>query len=424
MEESEPSPADVLLRELQRRAAAREASSEGGHLPPANADDVAPGAVASPEHPSDCSESAGHPRSHSWQAMLGERAPLHRPTGSLDHLPLPDHLHPQQLNHLRFAPRAPRASPDAFGSSRRRADASDVARGVAARLRRSHTVPISSLDAVSERTLGDAQAVAAAAAAAAALANAPTPPPPASLVDRLRASVAVPDGSRDDEDDAAATEMAQMAGRARRAGVSTAAVRRSTSSPAPLPGSGSANAAFDARVPVPALGGHPLAAAYPRSQAAHPRGGFEVTFGASEAATAAAARAAAEHAARPRPFGYLGVTRPAWTTRWEAHLSDEASGERVFLGNFDAKESAARAHDAAKIKLYGPPPACGELNFDADEYLGALAEMRECTFEEFVKGLVRHSYGGERQHSRYRGVHAGADGRWEARLAEPEERRK
>ena len=64
---------------------------------------------------------------------------------------------------------------------------------------------------------------------------------------------------------------------------------------------------------------------------------------ASEAATAAAARAAAEHAARPRPFGYLGVTRPAWTTRWEAHLSDEASGERVFLGNFDAKESAARA---------------------------------------------------------------------------------
>ena len=422
MEEAEPSPTDVLL-ELQLRAAARGPPSESGHRPPTDVEDVAQGAVASPEHPSDCSESAGHPRPHSWQAMLGERAPLQRPTGSLDHLPLPDHLHPQHLNHLLFAAHAPRASPDAFGSSRRRADASDVARGVAARLRRSHTVPISALDAVSERTLGDAQAVAAAAAAAAALANAPRPPP-ASLVDRLRASIAVPDGSRDDDDE---TTAAAMAGRARRAGIGAdaAAVRRSTSSPAPLPGSGSADAAFDAivPVPVPALGGHPPAAAYPRSQSAHPRGGFEVTFAASEAATAAAARAAAEHAARPRPFGYLGVTRPAWTTRWEAHLSDEASGERVFLGNFDAKESAARAHDAAKIKLYGPPPACGELNFDADEYLGALAEMRECTFEEFVKGLVRHSYGGERQHSRYRGVHAGADGRWEARLAEPEGRR-
>ena len=413
MEEAEPSPTDVLL-ELQLRAAARGPPSESGHRPPTDVEDVAQGAVASPEHPSDCSESAGHPNPHSWQAVLGARAPLQRPSGSLDHFPLPDHLHPQHLDHLRLA-RVPRASPDAFGSTRRRVDASDVASGVAATLRRSHTVPISSLDAVSERTLGEAQAVAAAAAAAAALANAPRPPPP-SLVDRLRASVAARDGPRDDD------AMHEPAGRARRAGDGTGAVRRSTSSPAPLPGSGS-QADVDARVLVPTRGEQPPASAYPRSQSAHPQGGFEVTFVASEAATAAAARAAAEHAARPRPFGYLGVTRPAWTTRWEAHLSDEASGERVFLGNFDAKESAARAHDAAKIKLYGPPPACGELNFDADEYLGTLAEMRECTFEQFVEGLVRHSYGGERQHSRYRGVHAGADGLWEARLAEPEKRR-
>ena len=155
-------PTDVLL-ELQLRAAARGPPSESGHRPPTDVEDVAQGAVASPEHPSDCSESAGHPNPHSWQAVLGARAPLQRPSGSLDHFPLPDHLHPQHLDHLRLA-RVPRASPDAFGSTRRRVDASDVASGVAATLRRSHTVPISSLDAVSERTLGEAQAAAAAAA--------------------------------------------------------------------------------------------------------------------------------------------------------------------------------------------------------------------------------------------------------------------
>ena len=161
MEEAEPSPTDVLL-ELQLRAAARGPPSESGHRPPTDVEDVAQGAVASPEHPSDCSESAGHPNPHSWQAVLGARAPLQRPSGSLDHFPLPDHLHPQHLDHLRLA-RVPRASPDAFGSTRRRVDASDVASGVAATLRRSHTVPISSLDAVSERTLGEAQAPPAAA---------------------------------------------------------------------------------------------------------------------------------------------------------------------------------------------------------------------------------------------------------------------
>lgn len=76
----------------------------------------------------------------------------------------------------------------------------------------------------------------------------------------------------------------------------------------------------------------------------------EVTFAASKSALSAAAAAAAEQAADPRPFGFLGVTRPPWTTRWEAHLTDGASGERIFLGNFDARESAARAYDAAALK--------------------------------------------------------------------------
>ena len=85
----------------------------------------------------------------------------------------------------------------------------------------------------------------------------------------------------------------------------------------------------------------------------------------TEAARSAATAAAAEQALDPRPFGFLGVTRPAWTTRWEAHLTDGVSGERIFLGNFDARESAARAYDAAALKLYGAD-ACGELNFDAN----------------------------------------------------------
>lgn len=34
----------------------------------------------------------------------------------------------------------------------------------------------------------------------------------------------------------------------------------------------------------------------------------------------------------------------------EAHLTDEASGERIFLGNFGARENAARAFDAAALK--------------------------------------------------------------------------
>jgi hypothetical protein len=70
------------------------------------------------------------------------------------------------------------------------------------------------------------------------------------------------------------------------------------------------------------------------------------------------------------------------------------------------------------LKLYGPPPSCGELNYPADDYADALDEMKECTFEEFVKSLVRHSYGSERQCSWYRGVHHAGEGRWEARIGD------
>ena len=100
---------------------------------------------------------------------------------------------------------------------------------------------------------------------------------------------------------------------------------------------------------------------------------------------------------------------------------DEHTGGHVFLGNFDQKESAARAHDAAKLKLAlgdDEPVPPDQLNFDASDYHEELSAMTECTFEDFVKTLVTHSYGGGRSagHSKFRGVFAREDGLWEAKL--------
>ena len=107
--------------------------------------------------------------------------------------------------------------------------------------------------------------------------------------------------------------------------------------------------------------------------------------------------------------------------RDRANLVDEHTGGHVFLGNFDQKESAARAHDAAKLKLAlgdDEPVPQDQLNFDASDYREELSAMTECTFEDFVKTLVTHSYGGGRSagHSKFRGVFAREDGLWEAKL--------
>ena len=142
----------------------------------------------------------------------------------------------------------------------------------------------------------------------------------------------------------------------------------------------------------------------------------DAVYGASS--RAAHLERAAERLNSQRPFGFLGVTRPPWQTRWEAHIvaPDEHGADSViFLGAFDAKESAARAHDAARLKLFGEVN-CGELNFPKEEYLETLAAMHECSFEEFVRSLVRHGHNTERRLSRFRGVHAAPEGKWEARL--------
>ncbi|EEH56593.1 uncharacterized protein MICPUCDRAFT_40168 [Micromonas pusilla CCMP1545] len=241
-----------------------------------------------------------------------------------------------------------------------------VARGVVSQLRRSHTVsgygPSVGLGFGFDRTPPDLSAAAAAAAAASAavemqregarhgangrlrVARVGRSPPRGSLVDRLRASaerdppprLRGADGAPRDERDR--SRDAAPVGRGARL---PPHLRRTQSQPARV----SDGRAFCS----------PTSVAIARDGAgagagADARGGFEVTFPASEEAAAAAAAAAAAQASDPRPFGYLGVTRPLWTTRWEANLVDPASAETVFLGNFSEKESAARAYDAAAMK--------------------------------------------------------------------------
>ena len=455
-EDLEPSPASVLLAELRSRASERAASASAcANAADADASHAGPhrgdlGAAPIPEHLSDCAESEDAPGNptphHSWLAMLAAEdraaAPF-PPQGTL--LDDPALYDPYALRD---------ALPPPGGHG-----AGGVARGVFSHLRRSHTVPPRAeapFDAAAAASYHHhhhhhhhrayARATSDAAASheffvplSAASPPPPPRPPPRSLVDRLKSSVAedpdaVPPG--------AAAPPHPVGRGARLPGA--ASIRRSRSSPAatseysdtePLRRGGEALGfgfgAFGSGAPPPPPhsapthgaphpgppgpppgppGGSPSTPLYP------PSGGYEMTVARTDAERLAAHRAARAQLSDPRPFGFLGVTRPAWTTRWEAWLDDAQSGARVFLGSFDAKESAARAHDAARIKLYGMPPECGALNFDASEYASTLAEMTECSFEDFVRALVRHGYGGERRLSRFRGVHAGAEGKWEARV--------
>ncbi|KAL6661337.1 hypothetical protein ACP70R_000721 [Stipagrostis hirtigluma subsp. patula] len=126
-----------------------------------------------------------------------------------------------------------------------------------------------------------------------------------------------------------------------------------------------------------------------------------------------------------RSSAYRGVTRHRWTGRFEAHLwdKDARSASRpkkgkqanaVYLGAYVEEEAAARAHDMAALKYWGPGTV---LNFPLCTYDEELKEMEAQSREEYIGSIRRKSNGFSRGVSKYRGVaRHHHNGRWEARI--------
>lgn len=123
-----------------------------------------------------------------------------------------------------------------------------------------------------------------------------------------------------------------------------------------------------------------------------------------------------------RSSAYRGVTRHRWTGRFEAHLWDKDArngtrnkkGKQVYLGAYDDEDAAARAHDLAALKYWGPGTV---LNFPLCGYDEELKEMEGQPREEYIGSLRRRSSGFSRGVSKYRGVaRHHHNGRWEARI--------
>ncbi|XP_042392239.1 AP2-like ethylene-responsive transcription factor At1g16060 isoform X2 [Zingiber officinale] len=119
---------------------------------------------------------------------------------------------------------------------------------------------------------------------------------------------------------------------------------------------------------------------------------------------------------------YRGVTRHRWTGRYEAHLWDKncwnesqhKKGKQVYLGAYDAEETAAHAYDLAALKYWGHETI---LNFPISAYEEELKEMESQSREEYIGSLRRKSSGFSRGVSKYRGVaRHHHNGRWEARI--------
>ncbi|KAF8772946.1 hypothetical protein HU200_005348 [Digitaria exilis] len=120
-----------------------------------------------------------------------------------------------------------------------------------------------------------------------------------------------------------------------------------------------------------------------------------------------------------RSSAYRGVTRHRWTGRFEAHLWDKdarsgSRGKKGRQGAYDDEDAAARAHDLAALKYWGPGTV---LNFPLSGYDEELKEMEGQPREEYIGSLRRRSSGFSRGVSKYRGVaRHHHNGRWEARI--------
>ncbi|XP_058085798.1 AP2-like ethylene-responsive transcription factor At1g16060 [Magnolia sinica] len=123
-----------------------------------------------------------------------------------------------------------------------------------------------------------------------------------------------------------------------------------------------------------------------------------------------------------RSSRFRGVSRHRWTGRFEAHLWDKGSwnvtqkkkGKQVYLGAYNAEESAARAYDLAALKYWGPTTF---TNFLVSDYEKEIQIMQNVTKEEYLASLRRKSSGFSRGVSKYRGVaRHHHNGRWEARI--------
>ncbi|KAJ4760345.1 AP2-like ethylene-responsive transcription factor AIL5 [Rhynchospora pubera] len=128
--------------------------------------------------------------------------------------------------------------------------------------------------------------------------------------------------------------------------------------------------------------------------------------------------------AAPRSSNYHGVTRLKWSGKYEAHLWDNTihhtegrkrKGRHVYLGNYDTEEKAARAHDLAVLKFWGPSSEA-KLNFPISEYEQDLETMKTMSHDEYVAHVRRKSTCFSRGSSKFRGVTRRKDGKFQARI--------
>ena len=92
---------------------------------------------------------------------------------------------------------------------------------------------------------------------------------------------------------------------------------------------------------------------------------------------------------------YKGISRQKWSARWDSHVVDLKSNTTLYLGSFDAREKAARAHDVAFLKLNGPQITTpgeidSKLNFPSSDYAdlnGTLTAEQNRIWREDVASL-------------------------------------